>query len=66
MREKMGDVELDARITKVGARRLVPLLPALTAYLERYRSMKVIREEKKGLKRVSGQRAKATEWRWCL
>lgn len=33
----MNDIELSASITKVGARRLVPLLPALRAFVEYYR-----------------------------
>ncbi|QIF05190.1 tyrosine-type recombinase/integrase [Roseimicrobium sp. ORNL1] len=37
VRLEMGDVELGAAITKVGSRRLVPVLPALKAFLDRYR-----------------------------
>jgi integrase len=37
VRENMGDLELSAAITKTAGRRLVPLLPAFKAFLERYR-----------------------------
>ena len=36
IRREMGDVELDASVTKTGARRLVPILPAFAAFLDRY------------------------------
>lgn len=36
IRRAMGDLELDATVTKTGTRRLVPILPAFAAFLDRY------------------------------